>query len=894
MSVRNLDAFFAPGSIAVFGDFTDPQSMEGRVLENLRGGGFEGTLWLCSRKQKEVQGEQCFRRVRDLPALPDLSILCIPLFEVPKLLSSLGKKGARAALVLSGGLSRARTRSEKALRKAIRQVIREHGIRVLGPNSIGVLAPGAMLNASTAEVTAARGRTAYVGYSGVLGAALLDWAHGRGVGFSHFLTLGDQFDVDMADLLNFLAEQPLVRSIIVQVEKIEPARPFLAALRTAARGKLVMVIKSGRYMEAEPGGETPPGLPDGDGVISAALQRAGALRLTSLDAVYTAAEGMTRMRPLQGENLAIISNGYGPAVLAVDQLLMRHGRLAELSAQTVTELRGVLWKLWDGRNPVDLDAEAGPKQFEEALRVLDREPAVDAVLALHAPTLSAPSMATAEAMVEAVGRVHKPVVCAWMGKQTAAPARRVLEQAGIPCYETPGRAVNAFMYLVQRARSLAQLSETPPLRLAQAAPNRREVLRLVHQALGQKRDYLLPQEVVTVLRHYGIDYADGEFVDAADQAAAAAEAIGYPVAVRVLHEAACRAFHRADSKGIAFDPVAMDLRNAPQLDFQIQNLTEQVGYLWPKSQPLGCEVQAMRRGLSSLKAGIGVTRDPLFGPVIFIGSGGTAAEVVRDVRIGLPPLNANLAREMIEGTRVADALAERGEEGEQCKAQLVELLVRVSDLVVDVPRIRLVDLRPLVINRMGVCALRAAIELGEPGELAIRAYPEELEQNGRLRGGRPVLLRPIRGEDEPAHQRFHEQLSQQTVYFRFFQYRAKLTHRELARMTQIDYEREMAFVAVDPEEPHETLGVVRSWADADQLRAEFAVVVRDDLQGEGLGKLLLMKMIDYCRSRGVGELFGDVLVENEGMRGLATRLGFTTEAGETEGVVRVTLTLDTV
>ncbi len=891
MSVRHLDAFFAPASIALFGDFSGPDALACRVLENLRAGGFAGTILLCSRKQKDYAGEPCFTRVRDLPKLPDLSIICIAPNDVPKLLASLGRKGAKAALVLSGGLSRAHTRSEKSLRKSIREVIRQYGIRVLGPNSIGVIAPGAKLNASSSTLGVSPGRIAYVGYSGVLGAAMLDWAYGRGVGFSHFLTIGDQFDVDLADLLNYLAEQPVVRSIILQLERIDPARPLLAALRTVARGKLVMVIKSGRSLSAARPQDLPPGLPDGDGVVSAALRRAGALRLESLDAVYTATEGMTRMRTLYGEHLAIISNGYGPAVVATDQLQVRRGYLATLSETSITALREELGKYWDGGNPVDLDAEADPARFVTALRILDRDPGVDAVLVLHAPTYAAPSMTAAEAMIEAVPRLNKSVICSWMGKETAAPARRALEQADIPCYETPGRAVNAFMYMVQRGRSLNELSETPPLRLEPGRPNRREVLRVVHDALGKKRDYLLPAEIVLVLENYGIEYAAAEFAPNLDAAQEAAAEIGFPVAVRVLHEAGCRAFRGSAAHGFTYDPVAMDVRNAPQLEFQATSLGEQVAHLWPKSRVFGFEVQRMRRGLNSLKAGVGVTRDPHFGPVIFIGSGGTAAEVVRDVRIGLPPLNVNLARDMVMGTRVADALAERGEEGEKSLQALVDLLVHVSDLVVDVPRIRLLELRPLVINHLGICVLRANMELGEPGELAIRAYPEELEQAAQTKSGRPVLLRPIRGEDEPAHQRFHEQLSEQTVYYRFFQYRARLTHRDLARMTQIDYDREMAFVAVATDDPGETLGVVRSRADADQEKAEFAVVVRDDLQGEGLGKLLLGKMIDYCRGRGVRELFGDVLAENEGMQGLATHMGFRTEPGEDETTVRVRLDL---
>ncbi len=891
MSVRHLEGFFAPASIAVFGDFEAPDGLARRVLENLRGGGFAGPLFLCSRAQKEFAGQQCYHRLRELPELPDLSIICTSPFDAPKLLNALGKRGAKAALVLTGGLSRARARTEKALRKSIRDVVSEYGIRVLGPNSIGVITPGARLNATSAPLGAGAGRIAYVGYSGVLGAAMLDWAKGRGVGFSHFLTLGDQFDVHIADVLNYLAEQPVARSIIVQVEKVDPARPLLAALRTVARGKLVMVIKSGRSLESQHPEWVPPGLPDADRVVTAALRRAGALRLDSLDAVFTAVEGMSRMRTLYGERLAVVSNGFGPGIVAADQLQARRGTLAELSAATVDALRAVLWKHWDGSNPVDIGAEADPERYVAALRAVAADPGVDALLVLHAPTGAAPSGTTAQAVIGAAAKIGKPLICGWLGAETAAPARRLLEQADVPCYATPGQAVNAFMYMVERGRSLSELSQTPPLRLRDCRATRRDVINIVHEALEQKRETLQSAQVVQVLRRYGIEYATSEFRATPGDAVEAAEATGYPVAVRVLHEQGFHPFPGREQRRPSFVPVAMDVRNAAQLDFQIINLTEQIGQLWPDSRIVGYEVQRMRRGLNSLKAGVGVTRDPLFGPVIFFGSGGTSAEVMRDVRVGLPPLNANLARDMLMGTRVADALQERGEEGQKNLRQLVDILVRLSDLVVDVPRISHVELRPLVINRMGVCVLNAKMALGEPGELAIRAYPETLEEHGRLKSGREILMRPIRGEDEPAHQRFHERLSQQTIYFRFFQYRSKLSHRELARMTQIDYDREMAFVAVDPAEPLETLGVVRSWADADLEKAEFAVVVRDDLQGEGLGKLLLNKMIRYCRDRGAQEIFGDVLAENEGMRGLATHLGFRTEPGADEGVVRVRLQL---
>ncbi len=895
MSVRHLEAFFDPESIAVIGDFAAPDATESLVLRNLLEAGYAGRVMVCSRKHKEVEGIPCHSSVSRLPELPELSILCVSPYDVARVLNSLGKRGAKAALVLSGGFSRGQSKSERVLVDSILSVIREHGIRVLGPNSLGLLVPGARLNASTVRPGAARGRVAYVGYSGILGLAMLDWAGGRGVGFSHFLTLGDQYDVSLADLVNYLAEDPGTRAIILQIERIDQPREFLSAIRIASRGKLVLVIKSGlfaasRGYEVEP----VPGLGDSEEVISAALRRAGALRIEDLEELFDATETLTRMRPLQGERLAMISNGFGPNVLATDQLILRSGQLAELAPETVLKLSKVLPRFWNQRNPVDINGDATPQRFAEALKIIGRDPGVDAVLVTHAPTEAAPGVATAEAVAPVARDLYCNVLCSWMGKRSASEARRLLESEGLPTYASPGKAVSAFMYMVQHRRSQEALSETPPLRLVENAERRLQVLEPLHTALSQSRTYLRPDEVREVLRAYGIPYADARYVNDIHGAEEAARELGYPVAVRIVHEAGCMPFVHLPGRVQRTAAVAMDVRSPEQLQYAIVNLSDQVAYQWPDSRILGYEVQCMQRGLHSLKVGMGVSRDPLFGPVLFFGGGGAMAEIRRESAIGLPPLNHNLAEGLIAESRIAGVLAARGSEGQRALDKLAELLVNLSQLVVDVSRISGVEIRPILVNQRGVMAASGYIGLGEPAEMAIRPYPEELEEPVRLeKSGREVVLRPIRGEDEPAHYEMHQQLSQETIFNRFFQYRSKLTHRELARMTQIDYDREMAFIASAQtgDGGQETLGVVRTWCDADFERAEFAIVVRDDQQGEGLGRKLMEKAIAYCRGRGIQVIFGDVLAENRRMLAFVGRFGFEVGDGETPDVVRVTLRL---
>lgn len=899
MSTRNLEAFFQPKSVTVVGA-SEKSKLGGAVLRNLIESGYEGHLTAINASGYEtVHGVPCHADVGKLTSPPDLAILCTPPTTIPGLVKQLGRRGVPAALILMGGLAATLSKSERPLTESVRAAARPSGIRILGPNSLGILVPRHRLFASYAHMNVLPGEVAYVGESSVLGSALIDWAKGRGIGFSHFVTMGDVVDVDMADVVDYLASDTNTRAILLHIERVRDARRFISSVRAASRGKLVLAIKSGHVPASQrPVEAAAPGVPDGDAVYDSVLRRAGALRVYSTDELFDALETLTRMRPLRGERLAILSNGFGPGAMAIDALARRGGELAALGVSTLEALKGETPYFARIGNPLDLSVVATPEHYAAALKHLSKDAGVDAALIVHAPSPLADGEAFARAVIAATAGSRFNLLTSWMGDATVGPARRALDAAGIPTYETPDQAVQAFMHMVRHRRNQMHLRETPAEAALPHPDERAEACKRVAQAWRSGRAYLMPEELRQLLSAYGIPVAKAADVKRAAALKGTVEKAGRPIALRILHEAHCHPFlyeerHRSRWRGVRFD-----LANEAELKQAITQLHDWVAQQFPDSPVLGYTTQPMQRGRGSTQVSVGFTRDAVFGPLLLFGAGGRNITTLEDRRIGLPPVNLALARDLIRGSSIERLMQEGSQNPEADMQALCGVLVSLSQMILEVPELRGLEINPLTLFRDGLQALDMTADLGQPKEmapLAIPPYPQQLCEWVELpKFGRHVQLRPIRGEDEPAHLAFHQRLSPRSIRFRYFYNRKSFSHAELAQMTQIDYAREMVFIAtaVHPADGgQETLGEVRAWSDPDNIRAEFSVIVRDDLRGEGLGRILLKKMIRYCRDQGLLEIVGSVLPDNKPMLKLAERLGFKSRYDEANEVMELRLML---
>jgi acetyltransferase len=891
MSIRHLDKMFRPGSVALIGASDRPRSIGAVVMRNLLEGGFSGPIMPVNPKHRSIAGVLSYPDVDSLPLAPDLAVICTPPAPIPAVVDSLGRRGTRAAVVITAGLDAARLPDGRSVEQAMLEAARPHLLRVLGPNCVGLLVPSIGLNASFAHIPALDGNIAFVSQSGALCTVVLDWANSQGIGFSHFISLGNSADVDFGDVIDYLASDGRTRSILLYIESIKQARKFLSAARAAARNKPIIAVKSGRNPFAAKAAFSHTGaLAGGDDVYSAAFSRAGIVRVDGTEELFEAAETLARARRLGGERLAILTNGGGPGVVAVDALIAEGGTLAELSAETMAHLDKALPATWSRGNPVDIVGDASSERYAEALKIVLDDANVDAVLAMHAPTAVMPAIEPARAVIAAAAETKKKILACWLGRDAVAEARRAFAEAGIASFETPHGAVRGFIHLVEYRRAQEVLMETPPAIPRDFAPDTAAARRIVDEALAAGRDVLSEPEAKAVLAAYGVPVVETVTAADVDSAVAAAEQLGFPVALKILSP---DIVHKSDVGG-----VVLDVEGPKALRRAGEAMLARVRQLRPEARLEGFTVQRMARRPRAHELIVGAACDPIFGPVILFGHGGTAVEVVRDRAVALPPLNMGLARELIGRTRVARLLAGFRDQPAADMAAIELVLVQVSQLIADVPEIAELDVNPLYADEKGVVALDARIRLeraaAEGSErLAIRPYPQQLEEEITLLDGRRLTLRPIRPEDEPAHMTFFSKLKPDDIRFRFFGLVRPLAHSEMARFTQIDYDREMAFVATapGPDGKPETFGVVRAVTDPDNQRAEFAIIVRSDIKGQGLGYKLMKKIIDYCRSRGTAEIVGQVMRENKAMRKLAEDVGFTARSLPEADAIEMTLDL---
>ena len=880
MSQRGLEALLRPKSIAVVGASAKTDRAGYLMMRNLLAGGFNGPVMPVTPSHKAVCGVLAWPDIASLPFPPDLAVICTNSKRNLELLQALGEKGCKACIILSA--------PSEQLPKLL-ACATQWQMRLLGPNSLGLLAPWQGLNASFSPVPIQKGKLAFISQSAAVSNTILDWAQQREMGFSWFIALGDSLDIDVDELLDYLARDTKTSAILLYLEHLSDARRFVSAARSASRNKPILVIKSGRSAKAQELLKTHIGL---DAAWDAAIQRAGLLRVQDTHELFSAVETLSHMRPLRGERLMIISNGAAPAALALDELWLRNGKLATLNDEILDKLRSALPVSVESGNPLDLRDDATPERYLHAVETLLDSQDYDALMIIHAPSAAAPGTVSATELIDLIHKHPRgkyiTLITNWCGEFSSQEARRLFSDAGIPTYRTPEGAVTAFMHMVEYRRNQKQLRETPALPVNLKA-NASEAHALLQQALTEGATSLDTHEVRPILQAYGLNTLPTWIAGDSAEAVHIAEQIGYPVALKLRSPDIP---HKSEVQG-----VMLYLRTATEVQQAADAIIDRVKMTWPQARIHGLLVQSMANRAGAQELRIVVEHDPVFGPLIMLGEGGVEWRPDQQAVVALPPLNMNLARYLVIQAIKSGKIRGRSALRPLDVPGISQVLVQVSNLIVDCPEIRRLDIHPLLASGNECTLLDVTLQLGKfdgdaETRLAIRPYPYQLEENVTLKNGEQCLFRPILPEDEPLLQQFISLVTKEDLYYRYFSEINEFTHEDLANMTQIDYDREMAFVAVRQKNGEsEIIGVTRAISDPDNIDAEFAVLVRSDLKGLGLGRRLLEKLIAYTSDHGLQRLNGITMPNNRGMVTLARKLGFDVDIQLEDGIVSLALPL---
>lgn len=888
MAIRNLDKIFNPRRIALFGACEETSTLARCVLRNLLNSGFQGVVYPIHPTCESLEGVAIHRSLEDLPHLPDLAVVCSPAPRVADVVRRCGEAGVPGMLILSGGFREAGEvgRENEA---ALRAVMAEYpDMRIVGPNSLGIIRPAQGLNASHAVTIPKAGHLAFISESRALCNSVMDWAAEEGIGFSTFISIGNMLDVGFGDLIDQLGSDPATRAIILYVQSIRNARCFMSAARAFALEKPIVVYKAGRYVESAIAAASHTGaMVAEDAVYEAAFERAGVVRVNDLDDVFDVAELLASQRLPKGSRLAIISNAGGPAVIASDALLARGGTLATLDHSVVAGLDQALPPVGSHHNPVDLLDGAPPQRFHDALRIVLEGEQVDGVLVIYATQGDTDPQAIAAKVVEAARGARKPVLAAWLGGSRVRSGVQTLNEAGLPTHSTPEQAVRAFMHLVSYAHNLQALYETPrevPMRFEM---NRRKLRkRLQPQFSGGERIFTECQGKA-LLKAYGIPVCETWTASSAEEAVSTADRLGYPVVLKVLSP---HIMHKSEVDG-----VALNLKSAVQVRAAFTRIMTAARRARPDAVLLGVSVQRMIDTRDAIELILGAKRDPTFGSVIMVGMGGIAANAIHDRAVGLPPLNERLARRMLESLRVWPMLREFEACGLPGFDALIERIIRFSMLIADYPEIREFDVNPVLLTTRQVLALDASMVLdssdyrhsNEPyPHLAIRPYPEEFVRHVDLGEGMRLTLRSMRAEDEPLWHALIANSSPESIRFRFRSLFKRSTHDMAIQHCVLDHERQISIVAdtvVDGR--RELAGVAQLLAEPDHESAEFAVLVPDPWQGRKIGGLLLDYSLELASSWGIRRVFAETDQHNFRMLEAFRNRGFDAEVQHEEKVV---------
>lgn len=896
VSHNPLDSFFAPSSVAVIGATEKVGSVGRTVFWNLISSPFGGTVYPVNQKRPSILGVRAYPSIAALPEKPELVVIATPAPTIPATVEECAVAGVKAVVIISAGFKEVGPEGAE-LERRILATARANGMRIVGPNCLGVMRPTTGLNATFAAGISAPGTVGFVSQSGALLTAVLDWSIREKVGFSAVVSLGSMLDVGWGDMITYLGNDPATRSIVVYMETIGDARAFLSAAREVALAKPIIVIKPGRTAQAAKAAASHTGsLTGSDEVLAAAFRRVGVLRVDAISDLFNVAEVLAKQPRPSGKRLTIVTNAGGPGVLATDALITGGGELSEISDATMEELNAFLPGPWSHNNPIDIIGDAAPERYAKALEVAARDEGSDGLLVILTPQAMTDPTATARELVRFASIEGKPVLASWMGGSDVAEGAAVLRAAGIPTFDYPDDAVKIFNDTWRLDRNLRQIYETPTLPSDEEHPvDRARAGALISAARAEGRTLLTEDESKELLAAYGIPITETVVAPTVEEAVVAADRIGYPVVVKLYSHTIT---HKTDVGG-----VQLNLKDAAAVRHAYESIRASVTERKGAEHFEGVTVQPMVNW-TGYELILGSSIDPQFGPVLLFGMGGQLVELFQDRALGLPPLTTTLARRMMENTKIYGALKGiRGRRGVDLD-QLEHLLVRFSQLVVEQRWIAELDINPLLASPERLIALDARVVLHDPAtdvkdlpRLAIRPYPQKYAGTWTCPDGQVLQMRPIRPEDEPLVVEFHRSLSAETVFQRYLKHLGfdeRTAHRRLIRICFLDYDRELALVA---ECPHpetgtpEIIGIGRLSRVFGTDDAEFAVLVTDARQGKGVGTELLRRLVEVARAEGVATIGADMRADNLGMRRAAEKVGFTISPGAAEDVIRAEMRL---
>ncbi|OEU45230.1 MAG: CoA-binding protein [Desulfobacterales bacterium S7086C20] len=872
MSTYNLDKIFRPASVAVIGASERPGSVGSALLGNLKKGGYSGEILPVNPKRGTLMGLQAYASVLDIRQPVDLAIIGIAMAKVPSTIRECVQAGVAGAIIISAG-GKEIGAAGKRVETEIKREAEKGNLRIIGPNCMGIVSVAAKLNATFAGPMPLPGKLAFVSQSGAICSTILDLSHKEGIGFSHFVSIGSMLDVDFGDLINYLGNDPHVGSIVLYVESLTEFRKFMSAARAISRVKPIVALKAGKSEAGANAASSHTGALAGENAVyDAAFKRAGIVRVDTIQDLFDCAELMAK-RPLpSGRGVAIITNGGGPGVIATDALSDHGLEPVALTPETINKLDDFLPPHWSGGNPVDILGDASPEHWRRTLEVCLSAREIDALVMIFVSQGVSNALTVAEAIVELLrAKPHLPVFAVWMGGKTVEKGVQILNKAGIPTYGTPERAISALMYLDSYARNLEMLQEIPPKLPHSLEFDQSGAMGILDKALKDQNTLLTEAESKALLKAYGIPVNHVVVASSPNEAVRLAQEIGYPVVMKIHSR---DIVHKTDAHG-----VKLNLCGENDVKDAFSSIMASAHAYDPKAELLGVTIQSML-ARPDYELIMGSKRDSQFGPVILFGMGGIMTEILKDQAIALPPLNRLLARRLMERTKVYQMLRGYRNRPAAKLASLEEILIRLSQLVVDFPEIVELDINPMILTDDGAFAVDARVivessQISTPNHLVISPYPNQYETTTTTKGGIKLLIRPIRPEDAPLLVDLFHTLSPQSIYYRFMGSLKSIPHNMLAQLTQIDYDRDMALVAIDNTHSEEKmLGVARLMSYPGGTKAEFAVLVGDPWQGKGIGATLMKQLIAIAKERGTESVWGLALAENTNMLALGRKMGF--------------------
>lgn len=886
MEKHYLGPLFSPRRVAVFGASQRDGALGTFVYKNILAAGFKGAVYPVNPKYETIGEAKCFPSIEDVPETVDLAVIATPAATVPKIIRECGEKGVQAAIVMSAGFAELEGVG-KSREQALLAEARRYNLRVLGPNCLGLIRPSVGLNATFSNNTAEDGTLALVSQSGALCTAILDWAVDRGIGFSAMVSMGGMADVDFGDVLDYLALDAKTSSILLYVEGVRNARSFMSGLRVAARLKPVIVVKAGRHAEGSKAAMSHTGsLVGGDDVFDAALQRAGVVRAMTVEQLFSAAQLLSTRHRVRGDRLAIVTNAGGPGVLATDRAIDLGISLATLSPEVMKELDEMLPEHWSRGNPVDILGDATPERYYEAVARCLADRNVDGVMAMLTPQAMTDPLEAARSVVEASKNVDKPLLATWLGEHQVREGRAYFAENDVPVFSSPEASVEAFAYLAHYDRNQKLLLQAPAPLQERNEPDLDGARLIIEGALVEGRTMLNTMEAKALLTGFRIPVAPAQEARSANEALVAAENLGFPVVMKISSKDIS---HKSDVSG-----VRLNITNARAVRGAYQDLVEAVQAARPEATIDGVTVEKMYDRSHGRELLVGIARDPVFGPIVAFGAGGTAVEVIRDRAVALPPVNSFIIDDLLRKTKVFNLLgAYRNLPAADLDA-LQRILRRVSEMACELPEIQELDINPLMLDPEGAMALDVRISIGHVTphldryhHMAVHPYPAQLASTIQLTDGTDVTIRPIRPEDAEIEHAFVRNLSPEAKYFRFMRRLQELTPEMLIRFTQIDYDRELALIAVVSENgTDEQIAVGRYSMLPDGRSCEFALVVADEWRRMGIGSTIMVRLMESARNRGFRSMEGLVLAENKPMLDLSRHFGFRVEASDDGPEVR--------